>query len=122
MNWRARRLFDVRNKFAQRLRLLAEYQEDTSREPGTLTTDEMKDLLGHLEPGWFEKIIVNKLLFQFTGGHRHHYRHAQRLAHLRHWSFSRSFHTADENDYHGRLPFPCPWLEITIRRPRFRAA
>jgi hypothetical protein len=48
MNWRARWLFDVRNKFTQRLRLLVEYQEDTGREPGTLTTDEMKDLLGHL--------------------------------------------------------------------------
>ena len=68
MNWRARRLFDVRNKFTQRLRLLAEYQEDTSREPGTLTTDEMKDLLGHLEPGWFEKIIVNNYYFNSLVG------------------------------------------------------
>jgi hypothetical protein len=68
MNWRARWLFDVRNNFTQRLRLLVEYHEDTGREPGTLTTDEMKDLLGHLEPGWFEKTIVNNYYFNSLVG------------------------------------------------------
>jgi hypothetical protein len=68
MNWRARWLFDARNKFTQRLRLLVEYQEDTGREPGMLTTDESKDLLGHLQPSWFEKVIVSNYYFNSLMG------------------------------------------------------
>jgi hypothetical protein len=34
----------------------------------TLTTVEIKDLLGHLEPGWFQKVIVSNYYFNSLMG------------------------------------------------------
>jgi hypothetical protein len=68
LNWRARLLFDARKRFEQRLRILIEYKEDTGREPGSLTSKETKELLGHLDPGWFETLIVNNHYFNALTG------------------------------------------------------
>jgi hypothetical protein len=68
MNWRARLLFDARNRVAQRVRILVNHREETGKEPGSLTPAEWKELLGHLDASWFEKSIVNNYYFNSLMG------------------------------------------------------
>jgi hypothetical protein len=61
-------LFDSKRKFTERLRMLVVFQQGAGREPETLSTKETKEMFGHLEPSWFETIIVNDYYFNSLVG------------------------------------------------------
>jgi len=62
-NWRAKFLFKLKDRVKQRVRKYQEHWEQTGQQPGDLTANEMRTLVGHLEGGWLEKIIVNQYYF-----------------------------------------------------------
>jgi hypothetical protein len=68
LNWCARIWFNAREKFEKRLAILQQVYEDTGRQPGSFPPKEIEKLLGHLNPGWFEKAIVHQQFFNSIVG------------------------------------------------------
>jgi hypothetical protein len=63
LNWRARMFFNIKDRIKQRTLIFQQHWEETGKQPGDLTQVERNELIGHLEDGWFEKLIVNQYYF-----------------------------------------------------------
>jgi hypothetical protein len=59
LNWRAKWLFHAREKFDKRVAIFQQNFDDTGHQPGSLSQAEIKRLVGHLEPSWFEIMLVH---------------------------------------------------------------
>jgi hypothetical protein len=68
MNWRARLLFNARERLETRVERFQQYYYDTGRQPGVLTKDEVDKLVGDLKEGWFQIAIVNPYFFRSIVG------------------------------------------------------
>jgi hypothetical protein len=68
MNWRARWFFDGRGRVEQRVQILKRFQEDSGRSVSSLSMEEARHLIGHLEMGPIEKIIVSPFGFNSLMG------------------------------------------------------
>jgi hypothetical protein len=63
LNWRAKLFFKSKERIKQRVLIFQHNWEDTGKQPGDMTQSEIKGMIGHLEGGWFEKLIVNQYYF-----------------------------------------------------------
>jgi hypothetical protein len=63
LNWRAVLLFGAKEKFQKRVAILRRLYEDTGRQPGSFSEQELQKYIGHLNPGLFEQAIVNAHYF-----------------------------------------------------------
>jgi hypothetical protein len=63
LNWRSKLFFNSKERVKQRVLIFQRHWEETGKQPGDLTPSEIKGLTGHLEGGWFEKLIVNQYYF-----------------------------------------------------------
>src|SRR6266699_2092882 len=61
MNWRARFFFRSNERVRERISRFQELYETTGRQPGDLAEKEMQN--GDLDYSWFEKAIINPILF-----------------------------------------------------------
>jgi len=68
VNWRARFLFNAKDRVAERARIFQDFYYDTGQEPGDLTEVERKKLIGHLEENWFAKMIIYNFSFNALTG------------------------------------------------------
>jgi hypothetical protein len=55
--------FNIKDRIKQRILIFQQHWDETGRQPGDLTQAERTELIGHLEGGWFEKLIVNQYYF-----------------------------------------------------------
>jgi hypothetical protein len=59
MNWRARLLFNEKEKSLQRLNVLWQVQHDTGNQPANLPQAELDKLLKPYKPGWLQIGVVS---------------------------------------------------------------
>jgi len=67
-NWRARLLFNLREKVEKRIAILKDYQEETGKQPQDLRGTELQKLVGHLDLSGFERFISNQMFFNSLFG------------------------------------------------------
>jgi hypothetical protein len=59
MNWRARLLFNERDRFGKRVDVLRQLYDDTGKQPSSLPEAEVLKLLKPYKAGWFQIGVVN---------------------------------------------------------------
>lgn len=60
--------FAARDRFEKRLAILFDFHDETGKQLGELSEVESKELLGHLQGGWFETAIVSPHFFNSIMG------------------------------------------------------
>jgi hypothetical protein len=63
LNWRSRLFFNSKERVKERALIFQRHWDETGKQPGDLTKAEIKELIGHLEGGCVETIIVNQYYF-----------------------------------------------------------
>jgi hypothetical protein len=67
-NWRAKLLFNARERVGKRLMILFQHHLTTGQQPGTLSPEEMKNLVGHLDFTKFEGTVSSEWFFNSAFG------------------------------------------------------
>jgi hypothetical protein len=63
MNWRAKLFFHSTDRLRKRLWRFQEMHEDTGKQPGDLSEKERQKVVADLDYSWFEKAIMNPMVF-----------------------------------------------------------
>jgi hypothetical protein len=62
-NWRAKLLFNARDRLGKRFMILWRHHQETGQQPQDLRPDEIKQLVGHLDFTKFESVVTSQVFF-----------------------------------------------------------